>query len=277
MKMLRKILIVNIVFALVLSSVACGETQTTSAGEAQQNSQVENQNNAESVGSSENINNSEDMSEQSQAQESSGETTSQNENTATESTQTSEQSVSSETVQEQTEPMAVEIIENEGEVTFVFSRLPVSAEDISTLPVENMQMPEFAAAMYVAAMCSYESNIEASFEMWDYLNGPEDISSYDESFIKERLTDKIYKVYSYFAGSSPENDYTPTEPYTITIMENPYTYADDGYARVLVQSSGADSERFITVRLKDSTGEWFFWEQALFADIRVPQSQDAWS
>ncbi len=277
MKMLRKILIANIVFTLVLSSIACGETQTTSAGDAQQNSQVESQSNAESVVSSENINNSQDISEQSQVQESSSETTSQSESTTAQSTQTSEQSSSSQTVQEQIEPLSVEIIENDGEVTFVFSRLPVSVEDISTLSTENMQIPAFAAAMYVAAMCSYENDIDASFEMWDYLNGPEDISSYDESFIKDRLTDKIYKVYSYFEGSSPENDYIPTEPYTITITENLYTYADDGYARLLAQSSGADSERFITVRLKESTGEWFFWEQALFADIRVPQSQDAWS
>ncbi len=131
--------------------------------------------------------------------------------------------------------------------------------------------------MYVALICHYEENPDVTFEMWEFLNGPEEVSSNDMQFTRDRLEGKIYKVLSFFKGATPENDYTPSEPLTTVVMENPYTYDDEGYARFLMQSGGADSERFITVRQKPSTGEWFYWDNALLADIRVPSSQDEWS
>ena len=50
---------------------------------------------------------------------------------------------------------------------------------------------------------------------------------------------------SYFKGSSPQNLYTPTLPYRITVVEagSETTYTNDGiqYINLYVESSGADS------------------------------------
>ena len=49
---------------------------------------------------------------------------------------------------------------------------------------------------------------------------------------------------SYFAGSSPDNQYTPTTPYKVTIVEQSDMYTtEDGIlcAKLYVESSGDDN------------------------------------
>ena len=66
-------------------------------------------------------------------------------------------------------------------------------------------------------------------------------------------------------------------PYTLTVSENPYSYQNEGYARLLLKSGGADNQRFITLRLKPSTGEWYLWEyEGLLAGIRIPAKDNPW-
>ena len=77
-------------------------------------------------------------------------------------------------------------------------------------------------------------------------------------------------------GAVPQNDYTPAEPYTINISENPYSYQEQGYAKLFIQSGGADSPRPVQLR-KAKDGKWYLWEQFLLADIRVPESSDPWA
>ena len=156
-----------------------------------------------------------------------------------------------------------------------FEKLPESVEDIKNIDRTN---PQLVAATVIAAFCNFEKNPDAVFEMVDFLNGPSDVSNYDRNFLRERLKGKYYKPFSFFEGSSPENDYKPTLPYTISIIEGPYAHQDEGYIGFYVKSSGADSPRPIKVRLKPSTGEWFLWgEIMLFSDIRIPKSEDPWA
>lgn len=157
-----------------------------------------------------------------------------------------------------------------------FSRLPESVADIQSMGSEAFRTPEFAAAAFVAIMCSYPEDPEAAYEMINVLKGPEGLSEYDKSFIKERMKGKDYIAFSYFSGASVDNNYTPSTPYTVNVHTNTYTYAEDGYAKFYLQSAGADSMRPVSVRSKKSTGEWFLWDQALLADIRKPASQDEW-
>ena len=97
------------------------------------------------------------------------------------------------------------------------------------------------------------------------------------SFIDEHLKGQEYLPWSFFKGATPANNYTPSKPYKITVKENPYSYQNAGYATLYVHSGGADSDRAITVRKKESTGEWFLWTHAGFlASIRIPDSEDPW-
>ena len=118
---------------------------------------------------------------------------------------------------------------------------------------------------------------EATFEMLDFLNGPTDMNTYTRQFIRERLEGKQYKTFSFFEGTSPKNNYQAKAPYKIQVSTNPYTYQDENYATLYLQSSGADNPRPIKLRKKPSTGQWFVVDYNFLADIRIPVEQDEWN
>lgn len=104
------------------------------------------------------------------------------------------------------------------------------------------------------------------------------MSEWDLSFIRDRFRggNRSYIVFSYFVGAVPENNYTPTEPYTVTFTSNPYSYDEEGYAKLLIASGGADNPRPIKLR-KKADGQWCLWEQYLLPDIRAPKANDPWA
>ena len=158
-----------------------------------------------------------------------------------------------------------------------FASLPSNVTELKALPEASLKEPEYGAALFVAAMMRYKDDPAAAISMLEFLKGPGGVSEYEKQFIKDRLSDgKEYVVRSYFAGTSPENDYTPLMPYTV-IPEKDAASEDNGRIRVFMRSSGADSPRMIKMRLKASTGEWFIEEEMILSDIRIPRSQDAWA
>ena len=167
------------------------------------------------------------------------------------------------------------------EKMFSFNSLPRSAEELKSHPVYNMQDPFAVAAMAVAVLCVYPSDKESAIEMLNVLRGPRPLSPMDKQFIRDRFMDgKDYVPRSYFNGATPENDYTPSEPCTITISERAHSRDNfsEGYITLYIHSGGADSERPISLRNKPSTGEWFLWQhEGLLAGIRVPKSSDPWA
>ena len=96
-------------------------------------------------------------------------------------------------------------------------------------------------------------------------------------FIDDRLRDgKTYVPFSYFKGATPENDYTPDEPFTVTVESNPYSDDNEGYMKLFIKSGGADSAREVILRRKGD-GKWLLWDQMLLPDIRVPKSANPWA
>ena len=158
-------------------------------------------------------------------------------------------------------------------------QLPVSLAQLQAMPEGALKKPEHTAALTIAALCIYPIDQDAALEMLNYLQGPRGITPYDKQFLQDRFRDKDYVPRSYFAGATPQNDYEPTEPYTVTAFENPYSRSqlDEGYLTLYVCSGGADSPRQVKLRNKPSTGQWFLWEQFLLADIRQPVSADPWA
>lgn len=159
----------------------------------------------------------------------------------------------------------------------VFNELPTTLEMFRALPQANLQEPHYAAALLIPALCLWPTNKNVALEMINFLKGPQGFSTYDIQFISERLRGKEYVPFSYFAGTTPENGYEPSKPYTVTISTVPTSYAEDGYVKFYLKSSGADSPRPVQLRKKPSSGEWFLWEQMLLSDIRIPVSADPWS
>ncbi len=161
--------------------------------------------------------------------------------------------------------------------SFTFSSLPASLEELKALPEASLDSAFKTTALCIVALCNLEKDANATWEMLDYLKGPESVNEREKSFIKERLTGKQYKTLSFFKGATPENGYAPATPYTITVSENPYSFDEENWATLYVTSGGADEPRPIKLRRKPSTNQWFVNDIQCLADIRIPTRQDAWA
>ena len=160
--------------------------------------------------------------------------------------------------------------------TFTFASLPKNVAELQAMPEAALTDPFATAALTAAVLCHYEADVEETHKMLDFLKGPRPLSPFEKQFLRDRLVGKSYVPRSYFAGTSPENNYEPTLPYTITLEENPYSYQNEGYATLWIKSSGADTPRQVQMRhAKD--GRWYLWENFLLPDIRIPASEDPWA
>lgn len=160
---------------------------------------------------------------------------------------------------------------------FVFQTFPTNPEELMALPEASLDTPFKTTALAMLALVNYEQSPEVCFAMLDALRGPDPMTPYAKSFIKERLSGKEYKVASFFKGATVENGYTPTQPLTIAVSENPYSYPEENWATMYVKSAGADSPRSIKLRRKPSTNQWFINDIQCLSDIRVPANQDPWA
>lgn len=158
-----------------------------------------------------------------------------------------------------------------------FEKIPTTYEEFVSLEYAKLDKPEYAAGLFLLAVCVYPKDKELAHKMIDFLKGPEPMNNYDKQFLRDRMMDKDYIGYSYFVGSSPQNNYQPNIPYTVEIMPDRSGYSEQGYAKFFIKSSGADMPRPIKMRLKPSTGQWFLYEQMLLAGIVIPVASDPWA
>ncbi len=169
--------------------------------------------------------------------------------------------------------IAKQAVDKASNKTVVLQSLPQTANDVA-VGTDAQKV----AALAVAALARYETSPSDSYAMLNVLLGPRPLNGADQQFIQDRFRDRAYLMRSYFKGATPNNDYTPDKPYKVEVQTNNYTFQQNGYARFLLVSGGADSPRPLTLRKKESTGEWFLWDyKALLTGIRVPKSQDPWA
>lgn len=161
------------------------------------------------------------------------------------------------------------------EQTFRFSAIPENAAQLRSLPEAALRSPFQTAALTALVLCRYETDPAAAVDLLNVLKGPQPLSPFEVQFLRDRLAGKGYVARSYFAGTSPANNYTPALPYTVTVFDGPYSYQQEGYAKLMLRSSGADSPREVMLRRKG--GQWFLWENYLLPDIRVPAALDPWA
>ena len=163
--------------------------------------------------------------------------------------------------------------------TVTLFKLPQSADEMRAMAEFDLSDPFKVAALCVCALDCYSKDREAAKQMLNVLKGPEPLSPRELQFINDRFMDgNDYVTRSYLSGSSPENNYTVKEPYSVSIIEYGNSRENEGYIRLYLNSSGADSARPVTLRHKPSTNEWFLWEfDALLSGIRPPKSADKWA
>ena len=147
------------------------------------------------------------------------------------------------------------------------------------LGIRQQVLDRAEATAIEPALALYPENPAETEKMLDFLRGPRPLNGIDKQFIRDRFRGKEYLMRSYLVGSTPENNYTPVQPYRVTVSENTYSRTQfvDGYLTLYVACSGADSPRPLKLRNKPSTGQWFLWEQQLLTGIRIPQVADPWA
>ena len=165
----------------------------------------------------------------------------------------------------------------QGSFTFSFDALPESVDEMKALPEAALDTPYKTAALTICALCAYAAAPEIGREMLNFLKGPAPLSQYEISFLNDRFRDGKHVPFSYFAGAVPENDYTPSQPFSVTVFSNPYSFQNEGRATLHLNSGGADSPRQIKLRLKPSEGKWYLEEQMILVGIRTPKSADPWA
>ncbi|MBR1546743.1 MAG: hypothetical protein IJ633_08140 [Prevotella sp.] len=163
--------------------------------------------------------------------------------------------------------------------TYTFNALPRNIEELKTLEVDNRKYFEsqyFVTALFICCLNRMADNSSDAWEMINYLrthtatvgmNGISLVSNLNmQQIVQSDLVGNDTNGYpvvnglrSFFAGSSPENLYTPTTPYKVTVVEahaEPL-YVSDGitYARLHVISTGADSPQgWLTLRKTNNHG-----------------------
>ena len=84
----------------------------------------------------------------------------------------------------------------------------------------------------------------------------------------DSVTVKTYLPFTYFKGSVPDNNYTPSEPFTIEIESSHVSDDVDGYMKLFIPCGGADTPRPIMLRQRGSDGKWFLWEHSLLVGVK---------
>lgn len=178
-------------------------------------------------------------------------------------------------------PSTVSVSNNTGDtdkVTFTFNSLPESLAEMQSLSEASLDTPYKTAALTVLALCAYTLDKNIGIEMLNMLRGPRPLNGQDLSFLNDRFRDgKTYLPFTYFAGSVPENNYTPAKPFTITIESNHTSSMEEGYMKLFIPCGGASSPRPIKLRKRGSDGKWFLWEQYLLTGVKIPVADDSWA
>lgn len=177
---------------------------------------------------------------------------------------------------QQTVNAAVQAAGNKRE-TFTFAALPESLAEMQSLPEASLDTPFKTAALTVLALCAYAADKNIGTEMLNWLRDPRPLNGQEISFLNDRFRDgKTYIPFSYFEGATPDNDYTPSEPFRVTVQSTHVSGEEQGYMKLFIPCGGADSPRPIKLRMKGD-GKWFLWEQYLLTGIRTPKSADPWA
>ena len=80
--------------------------------------------------------------------------------------------------------------------SFTFQSIPANVARLQAIPEASLDSAFKTAALTVLVLCNFKNDPAGTFEMLDFLKGPESVSPFEKQFITERLKDKEYKVFS---------------------------------------------------------------------------------
>ncbi len=159
----------------------------------------------------------------------------------------------------------------------IIERLPETLEEFKEMKEMDLTKAENTCLMFLCALNLFVKDRDTGVAAINILKGPVELNSHEINFLKDRFMDKSYLPLAYFAGARPDNNYTPDQPYTLNLYDDPRPQdTEEGYFRLYLETAGADSKRAIKMRKKDDN--WYIWEYpAIVMDIRKPKKDDPWA
>ena len=188
--------------------------------------------------------------------------------------------------------------------TYTFSTVPTSYEDLVQYKSDS---PYKAMALLIMAFRTWTpDDPSVCLHMLDYLtdtgvdSGKKDADGRKLSrpaseyvpwtqFINDRMRQGEKWRYigdAYLGGAMPSNDYTPTDPFTVTVRQSVYdpykpegsTGTEPALYQVLISLPGADNDRY-AIFYQDPRGDWRvygdYWK-GLLTDVQTPGSDLPW-
>lgn len=158
-------------------------------------------------------------------------------------------------------------------------KMPTNLEEFKNLQIMDLSKPENLCGLFLCALALFDKDKEVGVQALNIIRGPSPMSEYDCQFLKDRLRGKSYLPFAYFDGATPDNNYKPNVPYVLNVKEDSRPQdIEEGYKRLYLKTSGADSPRPIRLRQKASSGQWFLNEySSILTGIRLPKSENPWS
>ncbi len=162
-------------------------------------------------------------------------------------------------------------------MTVTFNKLPNTVNDFQAIANMGFDKPERTAALLFCALKIFAEDSAQGIQALNILKGPQPLSKTEEAWFKERLGDKLYLPMAYFNGATPENNYTPTTPYTVSFTSDPRPQdCEAGYLRLYVKTPAFDTPRPIKLRQKGSN--WYIWDvNSIMLGVRQPVKDDVWA
>lgn len=101
----------------------------------------------------------------------------------------------------------------------------------------------------------------------------------DISFLNDRFRDgKTYLPFIYFAGAAPENNYTPSLPYTVRVESSHVSGEEPGYMKLFIPCGGADAPRPIKLQASGAaTGSGSCGSSTCSPASAPPRPPDPWA
>lgn len=158
----------------------------------------------------------------------------------------------------------------------IWKELPATLAEFSAAGAD-LSRPETTCALFLAALELYLRDTNQGVTAVNLLRGPRPMTGYDVQFLRDRLRGKPYLPLAYFDGAMPQNNYTPSRPYTLEVLSDPRPQdVEPGYLRVFLRTAGADSPRPVKLRQKETN--YYLWEySSILSGIRIPVQDDPWA
>ena len=186
------------------------------------------------------------------------------------------------------EPIVIDIPLNT--YTYTFSTIPTNVEELKQYNISGDDGRYKVLALYIMSLRTWKPENQTDCEeMIGYLCNKQ-LSVYE----KQRLADQMKKGKQYLYlgnaflnGATPANNYTPAQPYSVTLTQdsvvdedqvyipaNPSIPTPDQY-RAFIFCQASDSGKWIDVYKSSKDGNWYMYKwMDLITSIKAPASSN---